>query len=237
MLTAKNLTPALLIALLVPACLAPGDDGRHGGPTGGGSGSSGGGGSTGDDQGDVGDDLRQACNSDTECSNDLCIEGFGCSHRCDIGVANPCRDAQAWCVPLTDGSFGCYGDLASDFDTGDDGVQPPDSYATGTLTVGDQDVFTLDFSQGTGDWFFTLETIGDDFLNYALDFYWWDGSYMGTLDGDFAPHDFEAGWINIADRAHQYTHFFAVVRNTGTDPGRYIFHYERCINGCCGADC
>lgn len=88
-----------------------------------------------------------ACTDASQCQSNLCIgESTAphiCSRACSLQVAHDCKDVDAFCVPVDNGTNGCYGSIETLNDTDDAIVEIGDSVTRGLTPLGDVDLFQV----------------------------------------------------------------------------------------------
>lgn len=153
----------------------------------------------------------EPCASAGECASGICVAG-ACSVLCTLDVPNDCRDVDAFCVPLENGAFACYGEVDTGSDEDDAILHVGDSLTRNLSPLGDADLFLVYAPIGTSHISANPATDTD----VQLEVYNVIGEAFGILNTG-AGGATEAGVITMGAAGW----YFAVVRDIGPTTGAY----------------
>ncbi len=162
----------------------------------------------------------ESCATGGDCASGLCIgddqSEWRCSRYCTLAVALDCKAEDAFCVPVGDGDFACWGEIETGGDQDDAIVETGDSVTRALTPLGDADLFQVrlnDLGQ------ILFQVTPEPSIDVQLEAYGVLGAPLGVAN-QAGPGEPEALVTEVQQIGG---HIFMVVRNVGTATGSYTF--------------
>jgi hypothetical protein len=160
----------------------------------------------------------EVCETGNDCLSGLCIgddqSDRQCSRLCSLQVAHDCKDVDAFCVPVGDGDFGCWGEIETGADQDDAIVEVGDSVTRAVTPLSDADLFQVRLNE-LGDILFQVTP--EPSIDVKIEAYGVLGDPLGFAN-DAGPGGVEALGTEVQQIGG---HIFIVVRNVGSATGGY----------------